>query len=772
MGTRPLGLLAILGLLTGACARDADGDGYHRWEDCNDGDISVHPGAAEVCDGVDQDCNGVVDDGVLDVFFRDADEDGFGDPDVRTGSCAVPDGFVEVAGDCDDASARYNPGAVEDDCTDPADYNCDGSTGFDDLDGDGVAACFDCNDADADVYSGAPERCDEVDNDCNGHVDEFAIDAFTWTVDVDGDGYGRMDSSYQIEACDQPEGYANNDLDCDDDDPLTLPGAPELCDGQDNDCDGIVDGAGVDAPTRYEDGDGDGYGEEDSAILSCDPVEGYADEAGDCEPTNPEIHPGAVDTCNDGLESDCDPTGACTLDANMADVVLTGEALGDGAGAALAQVGDLTGDGQPDLLVGARYADGDGDGSAEGALYLLEGPLTGGVGDLSSSVMRLDGAEDGDQAGYAVVAVPDVDGDGNSEIVLTAPTADGAAGSKSGAVLLVASTELSALGDIALSEVALSWSGQSQYEYAGGAVADAGDVDGDGVHDLLIGAASNRSAGTGAGAVYLLSAEDAWAAGGDLGDARAELTGEEEGDRAGSDVAGNMDLDGDGAVDVAVGARLAGISGEESGAVYLVLDAAQHSGSVDLGDAQVRVHGAAAGDRAGQAVVAAGDHDGDGVDDLFVGAPLDSSGVDSGGALFVLYGGSGVSGWDGQDLHSIAGAVVLATEAESTLGSAVAGRGDFDDDGSPDLLVAAPEGGADAEGAAWFFRGPLAGTVSTEQADAVIIGDEADDHLGTSLGWLSGSASGGGDALVLGAWQDDLGGTDAGGLFLVTELAP
>ena len=325
----------IAGAVTVGCAQDADGDGYNKWEDCNDQAPAVHPGVAEICDGVDQDCDGLVDNGVLSIFFRDADGDGYGDPDVRTGACVVPEGFVDNAADCDDSSDRFNPAAVEDDCTDPADYNCDGSTGFDDLDGDGVPACFDCDDTESSVFEGAPELCDDLDNNCNGDVDELPVDAPTWTIDVDGDGYGRADSPYNIEACEQPQGYINNARDCDDDDPLTHPDAVELCDGLDNDCDGTVDGEGVDASTWYEDTDGDGYGEELAAVVLCEAPDGYVSQVGDCMPTDPEVHPGATDTCNDGVDQDCDPTGGCQLDANYAEAVLTGAAARDSAGGAL-----------------------------------------------------------------------------------------------------------------------------------------------------------------------------------------------------------------------------------------------------------------------------------------------------------------------------------------------------------------------------------------------------------------------------------------------------
>ncbi len=102
---------------------DADGDGSPSTEDCDDGDASVNPSAAETCDGLDNNCDGAIDEGVLITVYTDADSDGYGDDGTAAEACATPEGAVEVGGDCDDGDARYNPGAAETDCADPNDYN-------------------------------------------------------------------------------------------------------------------------------------------------------------------------------------------------------------------------------------------------------------------------------------------------------------------------------------------------------------------------------------------------------------------------------------------------------------------------------------------------------------------------------------------------------------------------------------------------------------------------------------------------------------------------
>ncbi|HNH48949.1 MAG TPA: putative metal-binding motif-containing protein, partial [Myxococcota bacterium] len=124
--------------------KDLDGDSYTGDVDCDDGNASVNPGAQETCDGVDNDCDEVVDNpdatGAT-AFYLDEDTDGFGDANASTVACTAPAGYVADSTDCDDGDAAVHPGAEEPDCTDPVDYNCDGSSGSTDSDGDGYAAC-------------------------------------------------------------------------------------------------------------------------------------------------------------------------------------------------------------------------------------------------------------------------------------------------------------------------------------------------------------------------------------------------------------------------------------------------------------------------------------------------------------------------------------------------------------------------------------------------------------------------------------------------------
>ena len=298
--------------------RDGDGDGFGDASnstqactaptgyvssntDCNDADPSVYPDAPEICDSKDNDCNGSVDDNTAIVtFYQDADGDGYGNSTGLTlQSCSAPEGYVSNNTDCDDSNPAIHPGAPE--ICDGKDNNCDGQVdeGFD-TDGDGFTVCMgDCNDNDGSIYPGASEICDGKDNDCNGTIDENA--KTTFYRDADGDSYG--DAANSTQACFQPEGYVSNSLDCNDAKVAVYPGAPELCDGLDNNCNGQVDEEA--ANTYYRDADGDGYGNAAISIKSCNTPWGYVNNNTDCNDGNKKIHPGATEVCGNVIDENC-----------------------------------------------------------------------------------------------------------------------------------------------------------------------------------------------------------------------------------------------------------------------------------------------------------------------------------------------------------------------------------------------------------------------------------------------------------------------------------
>ena len=153
---------------------DADGDGFAEGEDCNDADPAINAAAEEVCDGIDNDCDGVTDPETstnASTWYADTDGDGYGNADSVVTACEAPEGHVATGDDCDDGDDAIHPGAEEADCADPVDYNCDGSAAYADADADGWAACEECDDADPAVNPDADESCDGIDNDCDGVTD-------------------------------------------------------------------------------------------------------------------------------------------------------------------------------------------------------------------------------------------------------------------------------------------------------------------------------------------------------------------------------------------------------------------------------------------------------------------------------------------------------------------------------------------------------------------------------------------------------------------------
>jgi hypothetical protein len=353
---------------------DADGDGYPAgWSDCDDVDPAVHIGATELADGVDQDCDGLIDEGTAAV---DRDGDGYcvgadlGGTGLTCSDGALPgdcddtaalvspedgdtDGVSGCAGDCNDNAPNQTPNAVE--SCDGVDNDCDGAVPADesDLDGDGQRPCGgDCDDLEAAVFAGATELCDAQDSNCDGSI----VDGF-----LDSDA----DLSPDCTDPDDDDDGVNDGLDCAPFDPAIWPGAPEGCDTIDSNCDGsLVDG--------FSDADGD----LDPDCTDPDDDDDGALDAADCAPFDAGVYPGAAESC-DLVDQDCD-------------------------GNVLESFANTDGDAQPDCV----DPDDDGDGSPDGADCA---PLDPTVHPLAAEVC--DGL-DGDCSGAPAAFEVDGDSDG------------------------------------------------------------------------------------------------------------------------------------------------------------------------------------------------------------------------------------------------------------------------------------------------------------------------------------------------------------------------
>ncbi len=228
--------------------------------DCDDNNSSVHPGAAELCNGIDDDCNGQIDDNIVfSTYYADADGDGFGDLAVDSSACAPPVGYVSNSTDCNDANNA--------------------------------------------IYPGATEVCNGIDDNCDGQIDEGVLSTFY--ADTDGDGFG--DAAVTTQACSAPIGYVSNNTDCDDNNNTIYPGATEICGNSiDDDCDGQVD-EGCGNNTWYADADADTYGDINNFIVDNNPTPpaGYVADSTDCNDANAAINPGATEICGNGIDDNC-----------------------------------------------------------------------------------------------------------------------------------------------------------------------------------------------------------------------------------------------------------------------------------------------------------------------------------------------------------------------------------------------------------------------------------------------------------------------------------
>ena len=788
LGSLLLAACVLLGPEDLATRLDVDGDGVPYPDDCAPEDAEAFPGAQERCDGVDNDCDGNIDNAALDAptWYADSDGDGYGS-NVAQRRCEPPPGHVALAGDCDDMDADAHPGAIEQ-VGDGVDSDCDGAERcFDDDDDDGYldtsgdtrvstdldctdggeggprTPTTDCDDSSAAARPGGTEIVgDGIDGDCDGT--ERCLE------DDDNDGYldasGDTRASSDLDCTDPYEGRSiDPTTDCNDSDANRNPEATEIVDDHlDQDCDG--------GDRCYDDDDNDGYLDSSgdtrfSADLDCtDPYEGTAsDPTTDCDDASASVRPGGSDTVGDGVDGDCNGAEIC-YDDDDDDGYLDG--TGDTRASTDSDCNDAYEGRSSDPFTdcadtdaarhpGATEVCGDGVvndcGSVADALAACGG-LTDM--DLSAADAKFIGEDAADSAGWVVASAGDVDGDGYDDVLIGAK-GDDDGGSSAGAVYLVLGP---VSGTLDLSRADAKFVGEDAFDAAGTAVSPAGDVDGDGYDDILVGAPNDDDGGTDAGAAYLILGPVSGTI--DLARADAKFIGEDAFEEAGTSVAAAGDVNGDGFADLLIGAPGDDDGGAAAGAAYVMFGPV--SGRVDLSLADAKFIGEDGFDGVGQAVASAGDVNADGYEDILLGVIGDDDGGSDAGAAYLVLGP--VSGRE--DL-SLADAKFIGENLGDSAGVSVSSAGDVDADGHDDLLVGAygADAGGSASGAAYLILGPASGRMDLSLAHAKLVGESAADFAGYAVAGREDVNQDGYDDVLIGAWGSDAGGSFSGAAYLL-----
>ena len=456
---------------------------------------------------------------------------------------------------------------------------------------------------------------------------------------------------------------------------------------------------------------------------------------------------------------------------------INGAVAGESAGVSVAAAGDVNGDGIADLIVGAQGFDLNGNvagGEFAGAAYVVYGTDGGFDSEIdlvalnTATGFRILGAAKGDFTGYSTSAAGDINADGIDDIIVGAYGAD-PNGSVSGAAYVIYGTDADFGGVIDLSSLSATAgfqiSGAAAGDFAGQSVASAGDVNGDGIDDLIVGAPRADAAGNNSGAVYVIFGSDAgFGSELDLGTIDGtngiKLIGAAEGDLAGWSVAAAGDVNGDGFDDIVIGAYDADPNGDSSGAAYVVFGTdAGLPAEIDLasldGSTGFKLSGEAEAGFAGYSVASAGDVNGDGFDDILVGAYLAGTSPSGAGATYLVFGSD--TGFAAEvDLASLDGETGFQITGEADFdrsGYSVASAGDVNHDGFDDIFVGAPyadANGVDSGAAYVIFGKATRGTTG----DDILKGSAGPNSL-SGLGGNDGLFGGTGDDILIGGTGND-----------------
>jgi hypothetical protein len=412
----------------------------------------------------------------------------------------------------------------------------------------------------------------------------------------------------------------------------------------------------------------------------------------------------------------------------------TGAAAGDQLGSSVSGAGDVNGDGYADVIVGAWLNDAGGAGAGRAYVY-YGGPAADAVADWT-----LTGEAAGDGFGTSVSGAGDVNGDGYDDVIVGARLNDAGGTSAGRAYVYYGGPAADTVADLTLT-------GAATFDAFGGSVSGAGDVNGDGYADVIVGASAAVS---GAGRAYVYYGSPSANSVVDL-----TLTGAAAGDNFGTSVSGAGDVNKDGYADLIVGAHLNDVAGTDAGRAYVYYGGPGADAVPDL-----TVTGAAASDNFGASVSGAGDVNGDGSADVIVGALWNDAGGASAGRAYVYYGGPAAD--------AVADLTLTGAAPGDQLGSSVSGAGDVNLDGYADVLVGAQgnDAGNSEAGRAYLYHG---GPGADAVADLILTEPAATSFFGGSVSDAGDVDGDGYPDVVVGAFGNDVGGADAGQARVITS---
>lgn len=445
---------------------------------------------------------------------------------------------------------------------------------------------------------------------------------------------------------------------------------------------------------------------------------------------------------------------------------IAGAGAGENFGHSVSDAGDVNGDGIGDLIVGAPFA-GSG-GQTQGAAYLVFGkeggvPFPLSAGSLNASnIVALYGAADGDRFGDSVSAAGDVNGDGFADVIVGAPRAMGGNGNvERGEAYVIyghggtfpTTFNVSNIDGVNGFEII----GTHSMDHLGDSVAGAGDVNGDGLADVIVGATAADGDQAHSGAAYIV-----YGKAGSRSKTFTSIMPKEEGvklggasanDFAGSSVAGGGDVNGDGLADVIVGAPLANSNSLNNTGISYVVFGSKTLDNLALvgvgGSSGFRLNGAGGGDQSGSSVAILDDLNGDGLAEVGVGAPLNDGGALDTGAAYVVFGKSGSFG-STVELSALSGGAGFKLTGQISgdfVGTSIHSAGDINGDGHSDLIVGASAAhiGGQIPGAAYVVFGKTGAFADSTMLNGLTLKDGL-VLKGASSGSATGiSVSGAGD---------------------------